>query len=390
MSEKLKLHWVRKDIDNPVANVLGYATHNNMMKKYSERYFDYDENAKIALTITPADHFVPIPGKFNILFTMWEALNVPDTYIKSLNNADLILVPSRFCRDIFKPLTTKPVEVCWEGIEPDKFPFKEREFPYVTTKAGLIPKKDDGKRFRILWLGAPNPRKGYHSMMELIKVFENIPEFEIYLKTTAFAKSTLKQFIIINWRRILKIIREHKKKEVVIGEITSMRQSIKRFFKPNLADQVQVMGKHKNIFFDTRKLPFDELVQLYHSAHVFLSPHCGEGWNLPLCEAMATGCPCIATGASGCMDFFDEETGYPIKYELKESELQNYNLKAKVFVPDTNDLLERTFEVFRNYPAALRKGKRASDRIHDKFTWEHSAYRLNELINKYYKAGANG
>ncbi len=382
MSDKLKLHWVRHDTNNPVANVLGYATHNNMMRKYSEHYFDYDETARIALTITPADHFTPIPGKFNILFTMWEALNIPDTYIKSLNNADLVLVPSSFCRDIFKQYTKKPIEVCWEGIEPDKFPFVEREFPFVVTNNGLIAK--NGKRFRLLWVGAPNPRKGYFSIMELIKVFENIPEFEIYIKTTAFPKSTAKEFLKINWRRLLIIAKNFKNKETISKEISNIKQSFKRMFKPEFADRVQTMGRYKNIIVDTRKLPFDELIQLYNSSHVFLSPHCGEGWNLPLSEAMATGLPSIATGVSGCMDFFNEEVGYPIKYEIKESELANYKIKAQIFVPDTKDLLDRTFEIFRNYPLALKKGQRASERIHNRFTWDRSALRLKEIIAKYY------
>lgn len=381
MNEKFKLHWVRRDTDNPVANVLGYATHNNMMMKYSQPYFEYDDKAKISLTITPADHFKPIPGKFNILFTMWEALNIPDNYIRSLNNADLILVPSRFCRDIFKKYTTKPVEVCFEGVEPDKLPFYEREFPYTVTTAGLVPK--NGKRFRLLWIGAPNPRKGYYSMLELVKVFEQIPEFEIYIKTTAFKKSTLKEFLIINYRRILKIIKSKNKRHDIPEGVARIRESFNRFRKPNFADYVQTMGKYKNIIVDTRKLPFEELVQLYNSAHVFLSPHCGEGWNLPLSEAMATGLPCVATGASGCMDFFNEDVGYPLKYEIKESELINYKIKAQIFVPDTKHLLDTVFEIFRNYPAALHKGRKASDRIHSKFTWDKSALRLKEIINQY-------
>lgn len=168
-----------------------------------------------------------------------------------------------------------------------------------------------------------------------------------------------------------------------MNEISLISQSFRRIFKPEFKDKVQVMGKYKNIIVDTRKLPFNEIVELYNSAHVFLSPHCGEGWNLPLCEAMATGCPCVATGVSGCMDFFNEEVGYPIKYEIKESELVNYKIKAQIFVPDTKDLLDRVFEIFRNYDTALRKGRKASDRIHSKFTWDKSALRLNEIIQKY-------
>lgn len=378
---KTKLYWIREDKGPLVANVLGYATHNNMMKKYSEKYFDYTDTANIALNITPADHFVPIPGKFNILFTMWESLDIPESYKEALNKADLILVPCKFCKDIFARYTTKPIEICWEGIEPQSFPFHKREFPLVITEKGIFPK--DGHRFRMLWVGAPNPRKGYYSILELVKIFEQLPHFEIYIKTTSFPKSTNREFMIINWRRFLKVCKFWNNSNIVRGEISAMKQSVERKFKPDVANKVQIMGKHKNIIVDTRKLPFDELVGLYNSAHVFLSPHMGEGWNLPLCEAMATGAPSVATGASGCMDFFNEDVGYPIKYDIKETELVNYDCKSRVFIPDTHDLLNRVFEVFRNYSAALKKGAKASTRIHDKFTWEKSASRLNDIIQKY-------
>jgi glycosyltransferase involved in cell wall biosynthesis len=381
MSDKIKLYWVREDKGAVVANVLGYATHNNMMKKYGEKYFEYTEDADIALNITPADHFVPIPGKKNILFTMWESLDIPDSYKRNLNKADLIIVPSAFCRDIFRPHTSVPIVVCGEGIEPDKYKFFDREFPLIKSPFGLAVK--DGKRFRLLWLGAPNPRKGYHSVLELVKVMENNANFEVYIKTTAFPKSTNKEFVTINWRRLIQMCKKWNDKKLVKSNLDAIAQSFKRKMQPDRANRVQVMGKHKNVIIDTRKLPQDELEGLYHSAHAFLSPHCGEGWNLPLCEAMATGLPCVATGASGCMDFFNEEVGYPIKYIIKEVELQNYDFKTRMFIPDTNDLFNRVIEIFKDYDRALAKGKRASARIHSKFLWTDAASRLNDIVKEF-------
>lgn len=368
---KIPLNWMREDKGEIKANLLGYATFNSMMKKYSEQYFDYTQDANITISLTPADHFVPIMGKKNILFTMWEGLNIPDSYKKNINKADLIIVPSKFCKDVFKPYTDVPIEVCWLGIEPERFPFYQRKASY------------NGK-FRMLWLGAPNPRKGYNSIMELAKIFENMPEFEIYMKTTFFKKSTPVEFVIVTWRKILRILKNLKDKDIVEKEWERLKLSFKKQFNPYVANTIKFWGKNKNIIIDTRKLPFDELMGLYNSAHVFLSPHSGEGWNLPLCEAMATGLPSIATGASGCMDFFNEDVGYPIKYEVMEADLDNYDLKAKIFVPDTEDLFRRVIEVYRNYGAALRKGARASSRIHSKFTWDRSGKRLHEIIEKHF------
>jgi glycosyltransferase involved in cell wall biosynthesis len=39
--------------------------------------------------------------------------------------------------------------------------------------------------------------------------------------------------------------------------------------------------------------------------------------------------------------------------------------------------------IIKNYPLALQKGKRASERILSKFTWDISAKRLAEIIGRY-------
>jgi len=364
---RLKIHWITQE-HNLVANALGYNTHNKFMRKYCQQILDFDENSRVTMTITPADQFIPVSGKFNILFTMWEFLDLPKTYIKGINKADAIIVPSRFCKDLFKRYTDKTVEVCWEGVEAKKFPFYQRRFPDFKT----------GERFRFLWVGAPNPRKGYPLIQEAIKVIEAVPQVEIYIKTTMPILSW-KQTFINAWRKRKLIFRRDFREKW----LRSLIRSIRRIPKPYYANQLKIVGRHKNIIFDTRFLTFEELVQLYNSAHCFLLPTFGEGWGLTLCEAMATGCPCIATAVTGCADFFNEQVGYPLAWEIKEQELQNYDLKTQGYVPDTKDLIEKMIYVIRHYPEALKKGKRASTLIHRKFTWMNSARRLEELIRRY-------
>ena len=51
---------------------------------------------------------------------------------------------------------------------------------------------------------------------------------------------------------------------------------------------------------------------LYRSADCFVLPTRGEGWGMPVLEAMACGLPTIATAWSGPADFLTPETGYPL------------------------------------------------------------------------------
>jgi len=358
-----KIHWVSQDnLSTAYANALGYNSHNASLKKACAEYFDFDEGAPVAITITPADKFKPVPGKFNILFTMWECLDVPACYLPGLNSADLIIVPCEFCREVFAPLTNKPIVVCHEGADPDVFQFKERKFP----------DESKGERFRYLWLGAPNPRKGYFSVLELVKALEQFPNIEIYFKTTANKK--------LAFFDLCKVICVYFKKR----EWKKLKASVIRYLNPRLERALIVHGKHKNIFFDSRKLSQQELVDLYHSAHCFVAPHCGEGWGLTLCEAMATGCPSIASYSTGVLDFFNYEVGYPVKCITGPVDLQNYNIKARVFVPDTNDFFQKVLLVYQNYREALRRGRKAAYHIKTSFTWKKSAKRMADIVSEYY------
>lgn len=359
MDSKLKLHWNTPIHDLP-GNALGYNQHNSMMRKFAEAHFDYDESAEIALSITPADFFKPVPGKLNVLFTMWESLDIPNNYLQRICRADVLIVPCRFCHDLFRPHFKGPIYICQEGIDPEKYPFFQRQAPA------------QGEKFRILWVGAANPRKGYPVMIELANALDKFQNIEIYLKTTT-ASQDRKNFVTKLWQQRRTIKAEDPK---------LYRQMLVDAKHPDVAEKVLRMGKHANIVWDSRKLPVDILVALYNSAHLFVFPTFGEGWGLTLCEAMATGLPCVATAVTGCKDFFDSYVGYPINYDVRESEFRNYQIISRIFCPSANDTLKQILNAISNYKEALQKGKKASQRIHGRFTWALAAQRLSEIISE--------
>lgn len=359
--EKINVHW-RTRVGDQVANAFGYNTHNKFMIKYSSPFLNFDNSADIAIDIRPADQFVPVEGKFNILFSMWEWIDVPQAYIDGLNKADLIIVPSRFCKDIFSKVTDKPIEVCWEGVESSSYPFHQRSMPMFNM----------GEKFRFLWVGAPNPRKGYPIILEMVKAIEKMPMAEMYIKTTAPH---------IDWEKV----EEKIKDDPTLLENERFREAYenRKNDKKQISETKEVHGKHGNIIFDARKLSFADLISLYNSAHSFVLPTFGEGWGLTLCEAMATGSPCIATPVTGCKDFFDDQVGFPIDYDIKSSHLRGYEGDFEGYIPDTQSCFNQMMAVMNNYEYALKIGKKASNRIHSKFTWKKSGQRLAEIIRRY-------
>jgi hypothetical protein len=50
------------------------------------------------------------------------------------------------------------------------------------------------------------------------------------------------------------------------------------------------------------------------------------------------------------------------------------------YCPSVMSMCEKMLEVYGNYGEALRRGKKASERIHSKFTWDIAGSRLSEIL----------
>ena len=150
-SHPTKINW-SKSYD-AIGNALGYSTHAKMLRAALERRADVevvtDDSAEISVHIVTPDVFVPDYFKFNVLYTMYEMSELPERWIAPLKYADLLVVPCSHNQALFSGyVKDKPIDVCLEGVEVEKFTYKERKKPRIG-------------RFIWYWCGASNPRKGY-------------------------------------------------------------------------------------------------------------------------------------------------------------------------------------------------------------------------------------
>lgn len=357
IERNLKLYW---------ANVLqlkgigyGYTVHQKNLRAALERMgveiVEDKEHADVAITIIPAGNYERVKKKtgdmFNVLYTMYECVEIPNSWIPKVNDADLIVVPSSQNERLFKKYTDKPIHICWEGVDVERFVYKKREKSFP---------------FTYLWVGASNERKGYvHTIVAWGKFMNEYPEIgnkcRLIMKTTQLTDN---QERIIGYKD---------------GKAIYQKMPRERIFTAD------------NAVVDTRDLPVDQLAGLYHTAHCFLFPTMGEGFGLTLAEAMATGLPCIYTGWGGQVDFISGKEGYPLKFTMAgikamtpTPEGWRVDLATKAASADVDHLVRRMVQVYEDYDTALEKGKRAAERIRKDITWDKSAQRFMEIVQEGY------
>ncbi|SMC76591.1 Glycosyltransferase involved in cell wall bisynthesis [Desulfocicer vacuolatum DSM 3385] len=129
-----------------------------------------------------------------------------------------------------------------------------------------------------------------------------------------------------------------------------------------------------------KDLPPGKIVDLYRQCHALVAPSRGEGFGLPMAEAMWYELPVITTGHGGQMDFCTPETSWLIDFTFQsaQSHMQLFN---SVWAEPDEGHLGRLMKQVRNTPKKELQTKlfNAKEIIEGKFTWNHCAKRLQKL-----------
>ena len=300
-------------------------------------------NVEIGIKLAIANPYdvLSFHAKKRIYYTMLEVDKIPEIWVKSLNTCDQVWTPSHWGKKVFeKSGVTKPVYVVPGGVDLNIFnPFR----------VPILPETD---KFRFLAVGKWEIRKGYDILCK------------------AFAE-------------------EFSKNEKV--ELILAAQSAKLFVRNfNIFEELFQLRlpSNRSTFSVIDFLPsYKDMGRLYTSVDCFVLPTRGEGWNLPLIEAMACGLPCIVTNWSGHTEYVNEKNCILLndfKIEPAKHPKQIYSQyleQGKWAEPSIKELRAKMRYAYDNQEEIKKIGKRAANDV-KKWTWDEAAKKAKKVLKK--------
>jgi glycosyltransferase involved in cell wall biosynthesis len=121
-----------------------------------------------------------------------------------------------------------------------------------------------------------------------------------------------------------------------------------------------------------------QLGSLYRSADCFVTASRGEGWDMPLMEAMACGLPAIATDWGAHREFVHPGIAYPLAVRGTVPAVAKcpYYEGFSWADPDPDHLRRLLREVYENRDEARRRGLAAAQEMAERWTWRNAARRI--------------
>jgi len=294
------------------------------------------EPSGVQVSYGQADAFKTKYGEYKIGFTMLEVDGLPASWVQSANMMDEVWTPSTFNRETFKRSgVTKPIHVIPLGVNPAYF------------NPGIKGYRIDGP-FTFLTMFEWGERKA--------------PEILLKAFNDEFGSS----------EDVVLICKAYNQDPAV-----HIPAQVRNYYLKDSGGRI--------VFSINEVVPSYQLGSIYRSVDCFVLASRGEGWGLPILEAMACGLPVIATNWSAQSDFISNDTAYLLDVErLRPAEAKcPYYEGFNWAEPSYEHLRSLMRHVFENRDEAKTLGVRASAEVLTKWSWEQSVKkilaRLDEL-----------
>jgi GT2 family glycosyltransferase len=294
---------------------------------------------KIGVVYGQGDVFNRNRGRYKIGFTMLEVNGFPGEWVRQANRMDEVWVPSAFNQEGFRRSGLKrPIHVVPLGIDTDYF------------HPSVVAHKNPAGEYIFLalfeWGERKEPELLLRCFNEVFRADEPV-------------------------RLVCKVINRDPGVRV--------KEAIRGLRLPSSG------GKISYLF--NLEFPHYQLGSLYRSADAFLAVSRGEGWDMPLMEAMACGLPSIATDWGAHRAWVTEQNAYPLRIlgEVPARAKCPYYEGFSWAEPDAEHFRHLLRHLYENQDEARLRGLEAARTIAAGWTWDHTARairnRLMELKN---------
>lgn len=277
------------------------------------------------------------PSGVTIAYFHWEESAIPADIVRELNEfSDAIAVPTRFVETALRRSgVSAPIAVVGNEVrKPDT-----RGTCGVDELQGL-------RGFRYLHISSGFPRKGVDVLLgAYFDAFNGDSDVSLVLKTFPNPHNEV--------GRLLDALRDDH---------------------PDPPD----------VRWIDRDLDVAEIDGLYALADCYVHPARGEGFGLPVAEAMLADIPVIATASSGLADFVDESTARTVPFRLEEAKTHLATPTSMWAEPDRGALTEalKAALLDKGSSATLQRVERAHHVVASCYSRDKVAQRWFALIEQ--------
>lgn len=277
-----------------------------------------------------------------VMIQPWEFGGLPAEWVGPMRDeVDEIWVPSTWVRECYirSGVPGDKVKVVPNGVRAETYRPDGPVFPLKTKKS-----------FKFLFLGGTIGRKGIDLLLKTyFSTFTAQDDVCLVIKATGtngvYAGSSIEELL----RQVAQI--------------------------PNAAATEYI----------AEDLTDEQVAALYRACDALVHPYRGEGFGMPIAEAMATGLPVIVTEYGACLDFCDADSAFLIPATAvpvsETAGLPPTSIGYWWAEPNAAALANLMRRVARDPKHAREVGRRGRERILS-FTWQRSADLVVERITE--------
>lgn len=291
----------------------------------------------VKLDLAEPQRVATFSGRPRIFYTMSEVDRLPPSWVEALNTVDEVWTPSAWGRAVFMESgVERPVRVVPEAVD-------------TTLFEATAPVRQASRPYRFLTVGKFEERKNYAGLFRAyVEEFDADEQVELV---------------------------------VCFGhELTGQANPFEFLFNLNLG------RRHPPIEFLPPITTRTAMAALYRSAEAFVLPTRGEGWCLPVMEAMSSALPVITTGIGPILEYATNETALLLGHELVPARDPQYEVFHEYFKwgrwaePSIAELRHFMRQLFQNPAAGRALGLRAGDEVRMKWTWPLAVAKVREAL----------